>query len=204
MNWPGFGWGFCWFFGGCFFGLVFFLVGFFKQQGDPRVPSHLNLQFKFSEITSNVYLVRSDCCLQLALGKWSILIQQLHTTSKFVNDSWYFQKCISCKKFLFYQDNGTPNIQDRNGNKCQVIKDFNVQIISIMENLKNMLESSTNSLYLFLNYSWKNWWSSGLFPEGKQKEASCCVFVKDNKWDCPGNHKSFGLKVLYKQANYGR
>lgn len=87
MNWPGFGWGFCWFFGGCFFGLVFFLVGFFKQQGDPRVPSHLNLQFKFSEITSNVYLVRSDCCLQLALGKLSILIQQLHTTSKFVNDS---------------------------------------------------------------------------------------------------------------------
>lgn len=57
MNWSGFGWGLGW---------RFFFVEFFKQQWDPRVTLHLNLQFKFSEITADVYLVRSDCCLQLA------------------------------------------------------------------------------------------------------------------------------------------
>lgn len=92
MNWSGFGWGLGW---------RFFLVEFFKQQWDPRVTLHLNLQFKFSEITADVYLVRSDCCLQLAWGKRSILIQQLQTTSKFVSDNWYFWKYISCKKFIF-------------------------------------------------------------------------------------------------------
>lgn len=142
MNWSGFGW-------------VFFLVGFFKQQWDPRVTFHLRLQFKFSGITTDVYLVRSDCCLQLARGKKSTLIQQLLATSKFVDETRYFWKYISCKKFIFQQDNGTPNIQDRKDNKNQVIKDFNVlkQIICTTENLKSMLESSTNYLYSFVNYS---------------------------------------------------
>lgn len=76
MNWSGFGG----FFGG-------FFVGFFKQQWDPRVPLHLKLQFKFNGITTDVYLVRSDCCLQLAWGKRSTLIKQLQTTSKLVNEN---------------------------------------------------------------------------------------------------------------------